>query len=283
MIAAAVAGGLFLSKANERNRRRAELRRVVTGDVSNAVVRAEEAINRSAEEFREFILSKRDGSRAFAKEVTSLTGKWRAIKPYLPGTDGDGHKEYIKEVFERDVLSSGELGGALKRAIDGAVRDVEGIQNELAVTLRREIGAAHLNEHEVNVVQDEFRESIRKLVGASQNDTVKAVAASVGSGAAGDVATAVLARLGVEAGILATGAGDSWWSFGASLVIALLVDAVWTWIDDPVGKIESEVKESLDKMAENGKIALVAELRKVVLEKKDVWQTAANDLVAHEG
>ena len=240
---------------------------------------AEQTIERHAEVFSQFMLARKSGSRAFAEELTSLYGKWRTVKPYLPGTDSDGHKQYVQEAFAKHLFSERDLGSALKQAIEGSIKDIEGIQNDLAVKLRQEILGAHLGQNDIPIAQEHFRTTINQMVAAAQWDATKTVGNLAVSELVSFVAIQVFTRLGVSAGILTAGAANSWWSFGAAIVIGVAVDALWTWIDDPVGDIEREVRAALDDTANKGKRALSAELTKVLAEKTTLWQNATEEML----
>lgn len=256
-----------------------ETRAACAKHIENANTLAAQTIERHAEEFRQFMLARKSGSRAFAEELTSLYGKWRTVKPYLPGTDTDGHKKYVRELFARHLFAESDLGSALRRAIEGSVKDIEGIQNDLAVTLRQEILGAHLAQHDIPIAQQQFRTSINQMVEAAQWDATKAAGNLAVSELVSFVAIQVFTRLGVSTGILAAGAANSWWSFGAAIVIGVAVDALWTWIDDPVGDIDREVRAALDNTANKGKRALSEELTKVLTEKTTLWKSATEEML----
>ncbi len=267
------------SRALDRYHRRQAVEQRARQLVSDVVLQAQQSVEKNAESFRQFILSKKSGSKSFAEDASSLYGKWRAAKPLIPGTDPDGHKKYIQEIFEKDVMSSAALGSQLRLPIQGATIDIEGIQNDLAVKLRSELDGYNIEGHDIAVAQEDFKASIQRLVAASQWDTTKAAANLAVSEVVSTVASQVLVRLGVQAGILAVGVADSWWTFGASVVIGFAVDAIWSWIDNPVGKIQNQVDQSLDKVANDGKAALLAEMSKLVEEKKTFWEEAATEMV----
>lgn len=262
-----------------RHKPTAETRATCAKHIENATTLAAQTIERHSEEFRQFMLSRKSGSRAFAEELTSLYGKWRTVKPYLPGADTDGHKKYVREVFAKHLLSEGDLGSALRRAIEGSVKDIEGIQNDLAVKLRQEILDAHLGQQDISIAQNQFRTSINQIAVAAQWDATKAAGNLVVSELVSFVTIQVFTRLGVSAGILAAGAANSWWSFGAAIVIGVVVDALWTWIDDPVGDIDREVRSALDNTANQGKRALSEELTKVLTEKTVLWKNATDKML----
>lgn len=257
----------------------AETRAACAQHIENANTLAAQTIERHAEEFRQFLLSRKAGSRAFAEELTSLRGKWRTVKPYLPGTDSDGHKKYVQEAFAKHLFSERDLGSAVKRAIEGSVKDIEGIQNDLAVKLRQEILGVHLGQKDIPIAQEQFRSTIHQMVAAAQWDATKTVGNLAVSELVSFVAIQVFVRLGVSAGILTTAAANSWWSFGAAIVIGVAVDALWTWIDDPVGDIDREVRAAIDNTANKGKRALSDELAKVLTEKTTLWKGATEEML----
>ena len=62
-------------------------------------------------------------------------------------------------------------------------------------------------------------------------------------------------------------------------MIGVAVDALWTWIDDPVGDIDREVRAAIDNTANKGKRALSDELAKVLTEKTTLWKGATEDML----
>ena len=209
----------------------------------------------------------------------SLYGKWRAVKPYLPFTEKDGHKQYVIERFDKHIFTSQELSDAIRRSIEGAAKDIQGIENDLAVELRKEILGRSLQPDESALAAQEFQKAVSKIVSASQWDAAKTVGNLVVSEVVATVGTQVLIRLGVSAGILATGAANSWWSFGASAVIGLVVDVVWEWIDKPAKKMEAEMVSALDGIGRKGSTAIREEMLKVVQSKRDLWSKAVVEMI----
>ena len=69
----------------------------------------------------------------------SWHGKWRAVAPYLPFTAKDGHKKFVENKFEKHIFTQDELLSAMKLSIENGAKDIEGIENNLAVSLRTEI------------------------------------------------------------------------------------------------------------------------------------------------
>jgi hypothetical protein len=235
------------------------------------------AINQRADELKAFLESRKKGCRAFAENTVSLYGKWRVVKPWIPLTDDHSHEAYIKELFAQHIFSGEELGQALKRAVDGAIKDLESIENDLAVALHEEMLGSSVEPNEIPIAKENFKKAINSMVSASQWDATKAAGGLAASEVASTVGMQVLLRMGVSAGILGTGAANSWWSFGGSMALGVLVDMAWTWIDDPVGDIESGMNSAIDTLAENAGSALRDELISIISERNEQWVFAASN------
>lgn len=232
-----------------QGRSQAQIEAALLKHVQGANAKSAKAIAQRAGEFSDFINSRKTGSKQFAQDIVSLHGKWRALKPYLPFTSKDGHKEFVAEKFDKHIFSTKELGDAAKGSIERSVKDLESIENELAISLSKEILGRSLVPEEIPAAKTSFQEAIEKVVNASKQDAAKAAGSLVVSEVSSQVGTQVLMRIGISAGILATGAANSWWSLGAGIVIGLAVDLIWDWIDNPAGDIERETLAALDNVS----------------------------------
>ena len=185
----------------KQQRSRSDIEAACQRHVGEAERKAADAVARHAAEFASFIDSKKIGAKPFSKDITNLYGKWRAVKPKLPFTDAEGHKKYVAEKFNEHLFSNEDLASAFKRSIEGCIKDIEGVENELAVALRQEILGRSLAPNEIPIVNDEFQKAIEQIVSASQWDTVKTAGnfavAELASSVTFQVARQVFIRLGV--------------------------------------------------------------------------------------
>ena len=264
------------SEVQEPERSRAEIEAACRQHVDEARQKASKAITRRAAEFSDFINRRKSGANPFSDDLVSYSGKWRAVKPYLPFTDKEGHKKYVEEKFEQHIFTKQDLAKALKGAIERGVKDIESIQNKLAVTLEQEISGQSPSPDEVLMTAEEFKKVMESMVAASQWDVAKFAGRSVAS----EVATIVLVRLGVSAGLLAAGAANLWWSFGATLVITIVVDQIWEWIDNPAGDIEREMITALDKLSQDASTAIEEEMNKKITQRSELWDKAVADILS---
>jgi hypothetical protein len=289
-------------------RARAEVAAACEAHVEAATTKAREAIRRRSQEFRDFIDSRKAGAKPFAEDMVSLYGKWRALSPYLPRLctdkdgyhgkwhalaselsvtghyylpclDKDGHKKYVIDKFDQHLFRIQDLTATMQRSIEGMVRDLEQVENELAVALRQEIIGHSFAPDDIPVAAQEFKQAVERLISASQWDAAKSAGGLVVSEVVASVATQVLLRMGVSAGILTAGAANSWWSFGGSLVIGLLVDVMWEWVDDPAGDIEREMVAALDDIAAKGADAIRDEMAAVLEVRQKLWAHRVEQLL----
>ena len=267
------------SEPPQFTRPRAEIEAACRQHLRESNQKASLAISHRTSEFAEFISSRKAGVPSFAKEIVSLNGKWEAIKPYLPFTDDEGHKKYIEEQFQKHIFSAADLGAAIKRAVEGAVKDLEAIENELAVTLRQEILGRSLTPDEAPIASEEFKKAMEHMVATSQWDAAKSAGSLMVSEVAAQVGTQVLIRLGVSSGLLASGAVNSWWSFGGAFFIGLIADLVWEWIDDPAGDIERAMNGNLDELSSNASKAINDEMNKVISQRGERWNQVVTGLL----
>jgi hypothetical protein len=260
-------------------RSRAEILEACDAHVRAAEVEARAAVDRHSAEFASFIESRKSGAAAFSGQMVSWRGKWRVVKQYLPFTDPEGHRKYVEEQFAKHVFSEAELAGVSRLAVIESLKDLEGIENRLAVRLRSEIDGQPVSDVQASTAEQEFAAAIRQIQSASRWDAAKTVGNLAVAEAASTVGTQVLVRLGVSAGILGTGAATSWWTIGGSLVLGVLVDAVWQWIDDPAGDIKRATVAALEKLAVDGSAALRGELGDGVTARADLWDRAVEEMV----
>ena len=259
-------------------RPRAEIQAACQQHLRDADRKAVVAIAKRAAGFASFIQSRKAGAKPFSNDIVSWYGKWRAVSPYLPFTDKDGHKRFVVEKFGQHIFTTVELASAVKLAVEGSVKDLESIENELAVALRQEILGRTLAPDEIPVAAEEFKKAIERIVAASQWDAAKTAGNLVVSEVASQVGAQVLIRLGVSAGILATGAANSWWSLGAAFLIGIVVDAVWEWVDNPAGKIESATNAALDNLSSQGSTAIREEMTKALFKRSEYWKKTVEEI-----
>lgn len=223
----------------------------------------EESIQQRTASINRFINSRMTGVKPFADECTGLYAKYKTVR-------GQGEK-YVKQVFSEKIFSDAELAKVMQQAIEDSVKDLEQIENELAVTLEQEIIGETLTEDRKKLAIQSFRESMLELRNAVATETGQAVASMVASEIVSYLTVQTLTSLGVSGAALATGTVFSWWTFGASLVVAVGFDYLWNWFDDPAGDIRIETNKQLSNMSSRLTSTVQGELGKFLEQRAGLW------------
>lgn len=248
--------------------------------LNDAGGKAANAIATRSAEFAEYIDSRKAGAQPFAEDITSWTGKWKAIEPFFPFSRSDGHEKFVQEKFGQHIFSEKELADAMRRAIEGSIRDIEQIENELAVHLYQEVLGRSLSPNEVALVEEHFRITVDQIVAAARVNAGKGVASLVASEVVAQVASQVLIRLGVSTGILATGAANSMWTLGSALGIGIVVSMVWEWVDDPTAEIVEGVTLALNHLSIQASGEFGTEMNMIINQRSEIWKSTASSLLS---
>lgn len=256
-----------------------DLRRSCYRHISESERKAEQVINQRARQFGQYLKDRKSGSRAFSNDVLSLSGKWHALKPYLPFTDSEGHKKYIQRKLDEHIISENQLAHVLRRSIEDMVRDIEAIENDLAVSIRTEILGRSLKPDEIPIAKRKFERSLQTMMYASRHDALRGLNRFVISEVSTVIGTAVLARLAVSLGILKAGAVSGKATFGIGLILGFIIDAVYSAVTDPKGEIQRELNKAIDIMAKNGEQALRVEMENIMDARAKVWKNATRDII----
>jgi hypothetical protein len=245
--------------------------------LNEAKLKADQAVIKRAQEFRAFIDAKKVGAKPFSQDVIGLKGTWMLIKCTFPGTGDECRKEYIAEKFSEHIFTPDDFRDAMNRAIQGGVQDIDGIENQLAVSLRQVILGRSLTPNEMPSAEAEFKSTIEAARSASNDAVLKETGGLVVTEVVTQITMQVLIRMGAPLLILTTAAANSWWTLGGSLVIGLAVNAIWNIFNDPAEDVEAAMLVELDKMSSSGSAAIQDELTKKVAARSQFWETTVKE------
>ena len=272
-IFAVLVGGYFGLNAYKKYQTRTNIEALL----KDAKEKADQAVIARALEFKTFIDSKKPGAKPFSKDVVSLSGIWTAGKCQLPGTTPKCYEEYISAKFNEHIFTPDDFRDATIRSIKGGVHDIEGIENQLAVSLREVIEGRTLTAAEQPLEVASFKTAIETARRAASDGVAKEVGGLVAAEAITQIGTQVLIRLGVPLVILTTASGTSWWTLGGSVLIGLIVNSIWNYFTHPAQTVEKAIVVELDKMASNGSAVIQEELTKKVAARSQLWQTTVSE------
>jgi len=254
---------------------------------------------------RAFFARARKGAPPFAEEALSWSGKWALIKNKLRIGEREGHAKFLAEAFGKHVFSGEALQAVLEDAVKGFLSDLDGIENELLIKLRADLADEELRQGRPTLVQsdDAFGQEYRRLAADVKNtlehdlkvtagrEAVSFVAMDVAASVVLRVAAAAAAELGLEAGILGTGAASGVATLGIGLVAAVIVDYaagyVLKWAGyAPEQAIAGKVVQAIDKVetalldGDGQKTGLRRELEKIQSDRSRIRNAVVQKLVS---
>ncbi len=229
------------------------------------------ALDENIQAFSSFVEEKKSGSKVFAEEILSLRSKWVLVKSSVMGSNE--HEEYIRDLFEQHILSESNLTHQIELAISSSVHRLKEIENSLAVELEEIIEGEAIQVEEIPSIEAHFSQAVSTIADEAEWDGIKTAVKFGASELASYVATQVMIRIGISLGILEVGALNSYWSMGASIVLAIVADYMWDWIDDPSGDLAIEINQSIDELNVKSSTAIYEEMEKVISERTSFWLT----------
>ncbi len=233
----------------------------ITPRVRAADLNGRETADRREEFVRAFFADRKRHSRDFGEAVLSLSGKWAFIKSKLPYSDGDSHRQYLRERFAQIVVSGPELQDLIQSVVAGYINELQGIENDLLVQIRADLSDSDLARFETGAMlrtdeafRNEYAKSLEQIAAVVQRDvmiqvgreTVAWVSADIATNITISLATALAERLGVSAGVLGTGVASGTLTLGVGIAAGLVLDAILDWVlkiyrHDPAGEIAWKV------------------------------------------
>jgi hypothetical protein len=188
--------------------------------------------------------------------VLGWRSKWKFVRDKVPFSRGGRHAAFLREAFAKHLFTPEDLNTAVEQAVRGYGDAIAGVENQMLVRIRADL---------VDLARADLPEfSDQAELVAAYDIAMKRAVSHIGTDVTADVATLLVSliaeevlaqaavRMGVSAGLLGAGAGTSWATFGAGLVVALIVDQlitwVWDWWSDPRGDLAAELNIRLDEL-----------------------------------
>ena len=236
--------------------------------LANAHLKANIALDARLQVVRAVFNRGRKGADMFAEDALSWGGKWALVKETLGIGEDQAHAQYLAESFGKHIFTNDDLNNALEGVIKGYISDLDSIENQLLVQLRADLADSELGRGgklPVLSSDEAFREEYRRMAGSIMETLKRDAGMEVGRQVAGfvvmDAATPVVihivefvaAELGIEAGILGTGAASGVATLGVGLLVGIIADKLIAWVlkeagYDPAEEIAAKVRASLDNV-----------------------------------
>lgn len=186
-------------------------------------------------------------TRDFAETCLSWESKWFLLIDKLDGSTK--HAQLIEAAFRRCIFDPTELERILAQCTTAYVQEVGSIDGEMLVRLRADLSSlpsGAVPAFDADTLHARYGDALQRAVAASQSDVMATVERETVSFIVSEVMTAALLQVGVSSGILTAGAASGWTTFGAGLVVSVLVDYAVQQYSDPVGKLTADVNARLN-------------------------------------
>ena len=203
---------------------------------------------------REFFEAARMGSRAFAEDSLGWDSKWTLGQDYLTGSNE--HPAYLQSRFDLRIFRWDDLDQLLNQVVASYLKHLDDVDSMMLVRLEQDLATLPSSSFAMGVDQEKLHivldEALAQAVAMAQGDFRGMIGRELVSFVVGEVLTVATASLATSAGILGTGAASGWATFGAGVVVGLIVDAVVTEIYsqtfNPIGELSDKLNAQLTQM-----------------------------------
>lgn len=192
----------------------------------------------------------------FAKSALGWGSKWRIATDAMPFTKGNRNEEYLKEQFEKQVLSGAKLEKAIEQCVIEFLDDIHSIESKMLVDLKADLaglpGNYNISQMSEEELQSHFDAAIQNAMQVAGVDLQSNISSQLVSIVVGEVLTQLAVRMGVSAGILGTGAASGWATLGIGVVVGIVIDqivmSIWNQWSNPKGNLVDTLNHQLDVM-----------------------------------
>lgn len=256
-----------------------------------------DSVTKAEEELHEFFDAAKQNSRRFAEHALGWGSKWRAVSDVIPFTRDDRLKEYITQRFHEDIFSPSDLENVLQDILALYLKEVESIENEMLVNIQQDVPDLPSSSIMRTTPPESLNSIFQTLLVQTANSTHSDVARCIGREAISFIAGEILGELAVQmaasAGILTAGGSTAAVTFGISVIAAIIVDQVitwiWDWYADPKGEVAAAICAQIDNMENliihgDGKTpGLRAQLLKINQERTIIRQKTIQKMIHSNG
>ena len=236
---------LIISVLNASDGKKVVIEKILIG----TEVRSKALIKKSLDRLDEYIDNMKNNTKKFTEELMSVKSIFLYIKSTLPFVEKHKYHAYITKLLSKYFFTVDELKTRLKNNFNLFIKELESIENMLAVNIRRVL-ANETDDQSIDLVTIEYElnKAVNKTISVSEwvsiNEVTKLVVLEIGSiiGAIG------ISKIMISTGVISASALNSWWTLGGSIVIGFIADKLWTRINNPTKKIGGKVVLILDKV-----------------------------------
>ncbi len=209
------------------------------------------------------------------------------------------------------MFSEYDLLIAMRRSIENAIRDIDEIENELAVDLGVLLQGRPLSAAEMSAARDAFRHTMANAAGSAQWDLAKTVGRMTAAERIGGMTTKIMSRFGgkilkmikrmiekkIQKQILKTIAKKAVKKVGVKVVektvkvvsalggpvvcctVSVGIDVAIEWIDDPAADVAADVRSSLRDIGYKSQRDIITQFDPILTQRRRTWERAAKEML----
>lgn len=206
--------------------------------IDAAYAAGQKAVNKRAEELRQWYLCGKQGTQAAAEELTGWGSKWKVAT----GSD-DEVRSHVEAVINKHVFSGKDSADKELEIFGLLLQDLDDIENELAVNACCFSLASTGNKLDTSKCG---------LINGNNcpDDLKKALHAELVSLVGSTVTEFLVVRLATSVGILSVGAGSATVTWGVGLGVGVLVDFIVSAWMDPTDDIQADLNVQVEQTAD---------------------------------
>lgn len=256
-----------------------------------------DAAAKAEEELHEFFDAAKQNARRFAEHALGWGSKWRAGMDALPFTRDDRLKEYITQCFHEDIFSPSDLEKALQDILALYLKEVESIENEMLVNIQQDIpdlpASSIMRTTPPESLGKIFQTLLVQTAESAHSDLARCIGREAVSFIAGEILGEIAVEMATSAGILSVGGSTAAATFGLSVIAAIIVDQVvtwiWDWYADPKGEVATAICAQIDNIenliiqGDENTPGFRAQLLKINQERAKIRQKTVQQMIHSNG
>lgn len=244
----------FRLAMEQRNRPTPAAEEAVRQNLGWAEAQVEANLQTDLAAVQDFFAAARQRTPVYAETVLGWKSKFKLIGDYVTGREA--HAEFLQQQFEEVLFSNEELDQLLQQTASAFLRETDDIEAQMLVRLQADLDrlppGSLPSAVDVNQLRAVLGDALQQAAQSARTELGAAVGRELISYVAGEVLTIAATQLATSAGILGTGAGSSWATFGAGIIVGIIVDAIVTriyeWKFDPAGKLTGMLNTQLGQL-----------------------------------